>query len=113
MKQKITETFLDYNVISSKPTLCTDNEKAAFKIRNLNAYLSQLNIDFVDKSNICTEHISQKVYHLSNKGMDRFPAIFSNKIQKLLSSVERLTESANETKSPLKVHNILLNPKTP
>ena len=59
------KTLSDCSVILSKPTVRTDNGKAALTIRNPNAHFSQLTAEFVDNSNICAEHIGQKGLHLN------------------------------------------------
>ena len=57
LKQLITTTLPNSKVILSRPTLRIDNGKAALTLANLNNHLEQLEIDFIDNTNITGLHL--------------------------------------------------------
>ena len=67
MKQYIINTLQTYRVIVSRPTIWTDNGKAALTLSNFNKHLGQLEVDFIDNVNIKEVHVGKKGLHLNKK----------------------------------------------
>ena len=55
-------------MIVSRPTIWTDNDKAALTLYNFNKILRQLEVDFIDNVNIKEVHLGEKGLHLNKKG---------------------------------------------
>lgn len=66
--------------IMSKSAIRLENSKAAITIRNLNAHLSQLPLDFIDNSIIHQIHRGDKVPHRKQKFIERLAFNFSQKL---------------------------------
>ena len=69
-------------MIVSRPTVPTDNGKAALTLSNFNKLLRQLEIDFIDNVNIKEVHLGKKGLHLNEKRENRLEL---NSLQKLLN----------------------------
>ena len=82
LKQYIINTLPTCGVIVSRPTIRTDNGKAALTLSNFNKLLRQLEIDFIDNVNIKEVHLGKKGLHLNEKRENRLEL---NSLQKLLN----------------------------
>ena len=69
-------------MIVSRPTIRTNNGKAALTLSNFNKLLGQLEVNFIDNVNIKEVHLGKKGLHLNKKGMNRLEFNF---LQKLLN----------------------------
>ena len=67
LKQYIISILPTCRVIVSRPTVPTDNGKAALTLSNFNKLLRQLEIAFIDNENIKEVHLGIKVYILIKK----------------------------------------------
>ena len=70
-------------MIVSRPTIRTDNGKAALTLSNFNKLLGQLEVDFIDNVNIKEVHLGKKDLHLNKKGKNRLELIFLQKLRNL------------------------------
>ena len=57
-------------MIPSKPTIRTDNGRAALTLSNFNKLLGQLEVDFIDNVNIKEVLLGKKGLHLNKKGFE-------------------------------------------
>ena len=69
-------------MIVSRPTIRTDNDKAALTLYNFNKILRQLEVDFIDNVNIKEVRLGEKGLHLNKKRKNRLELNF---LQKLLN----------------------------
>ena len=83
LKQYIINTLPTCRVIVSRPTIRTDNGKAALTLSNFNKLLGQLEVDFIDNVNIKEVHLGKKVRHLNKKGKNRLELNFLQKLRNL------------------------------
>ena len=83
LKQYIINTLPTCRVIVSRPTIRTDNGKAALTLSNFNKLLGQLEVDFIDNVNIKEVHLGKKGLHLHKKGKNRLELIFLQKLRNL------------------------------
>ena len=83
LKQYIINTLPTCRVIVSRPTIRTDNDKAALSLYNFNKILRQLEVDFIDNVNINEVHLDEKGLHLNKKGKNRLELNFLQKLQNL------------------------------
>ena len=70
-------------MIVSRPTIWTDNDKAALTLYNFNKILRQLEVDFIDNVNIKEVHLGEKGLHLNKKGKNGVELNFLQKLQNL------------------------------
>ena len=70
-------------MIISRPTIRTDNGKAALTLSNFNKLLGQLEVDFIDNVNIKEVHLGKKGLHLHKKGKNRLELILLQKLRNL------------------------------
>ena len=70
-------------MIVSRPTIWTDNDKAALTLYNFNKILRQLEVDFIDNVNIKEVHLGENGLHLNKKGKNRVELNFLQKLQNL------------------------------
>ena len=80
-------------MIVSRPTIRTDNGKAALTLSNFNKLLGQLEVDFIDNVNIKEVHLGKKGLHLNKKGKNRLELNFLHKLRNLGWSTEHLNET--------------------
>ena len=80
-------------MIVSRPTIRTDNGKAALTLSNFNKLLGQLEVDFIDNVNIKEVHLGKKGVHLNKKGKKRLEMNFLQKLRNLWWSSEHLNET--------------------
>ena len=83
LKQYIINTLPTYRMIVSRPTIRTDNGKAALTLSNFNKLLGQLEVDFIDNVNIKEVHLGKKGLHLNKKGKNRLELNFLQKLRNL------------------------------
>lgn len=70
-------------VIVSTPTIRSDNGKANLTTINLAGLIKNSGIDFMDNSNIHSEHLGRKGLHLNSKGTGRLAMNTINLLRKL------------------------------
>ena len=69
-------------MIISRPTIWTDNGKAALTLSNFNKLLGQLEVvDFINNVNIKEVHLGNKGLHLNKKGEQRLELNFLQKLR--------------------------------
>ena len=83
LKQYIINTLPTYRMIVSRPTIRTDNGKAALTLSNFNKLLGQLEVDFIGNVNIKEVHLGKKGLHLNKKGKNRLELNFLQKLRNL------------------------------
>ena len=83
LKQYITNMLPTCRVIMSRPTMRTDNGKAALTLSSLNKNLGQLEVDFIDNVNIKEVHLGEKEQHLNKKGKNRLELNFLQRLRNL------------------------------
>ena len=71
----------DCNVCISNLTLRTDNVKASLTVNNVNQYLSTLQLDIIDNSNISNAGLSYGGLHLNSQGLGKLAINFIKKIK--------------------------------
>ena len=83
LKQYSINTLPTCRVIVSRPTIRTDNGKAALTLSNFNKLLGQLELDFIDNVHVKEGHLGKKRLHLNQKGKDRLELNFLQKLRNL------------------------------
>ena len=83
LKQYIINTLPTCRVIVSRPTIRTDNGKAALTLSNFNKLLRQLQLDFTDNATIKEVHLGNKDLHLNKYGSNRLELKFLQKLRNL------------------------------
>ena len=83
LKQSILNTLPACRAIVYRPTIRSNNGKAALTLSNFNKLLGQLEVDFIDNLNIKEVHLGKKVRHLNKKGKNRLELNFLQKLRNL------------------------------
>ena len=83
LKQYIKNMLPTCRVIVSRPKVQTDSGNAALTSSNLNKYLGQLEVNFIDNVNIKEVHPGKKRQHLNKKGKNRLELNFLQKLRNL------------------------------
>ena len=116
LKQYIINTLPTCRVIVSRPTIRTDNGKAALTLCNFNKLLGQLEVDFIDNVNIKEAHLAKKGLHLNKKGKNRLQLNLLQKLRNLWWSTEHFNKTYDKScnlnrsfKDDLKNRDNLLN----
>ena len=68
LKSFITDNLPNCKVVISRPTLCTEDGKAALTVSQLANYLLQLDKDIIDNRNINARNLGNKGLHLNPRG---------------------------------------------
>ena len=82
LKTLIKETLPETEVTFSKPTIRSDNGKAALTVRNLYGHLLDLKMDILDNRNITSKHLGRKGLHLNKAGSTRLTKNIIHKLRK-------------------------------
>ena len=80
-KAFVEKAFLDCKVCISNLTLRTDNVKASLTVNNVNQYLSTLQLDIIDNSNISNAGLSRGELHLNSQGLVKLAIHFIKNIK--------------------------------